>query len=196
MYLPSRPTLLIYHVMGQHVNYADRYPAEAAYFTADDIKPGYGGAHGQKITAEYSNATRYNDSLINVLWERVKHRDVIAIYLSDHGEECYDYRSFYERSDQNHLTPEIAHYQFEIPFFIMVSDSFRINHPDIVEQVAASVDKPFVNSDICHMLFSLAGIQTADYRADRDLLSPEYISTRPRYIGDHVDYNELIRQLK
>ena len=196
MYLPSRPTLLIYHVMGQHVNYADRYPAEAAYFTADDIKPGYGGAHGQKITAEYSNATRYNDSLINVLWERVKHRDVIAIYLSDHGEECYDYRSFYERSDQNHLTPEIAHYQFEIPFFIMVSDSFRINHPDIVEQVAASVDKPFVNSDICHMLFSLAGIRTADYRADRDLLSPEYITNRPRYIGDHVDYNELIRQLK
>lgn len=196
MYSFTRPTLLIYHPMAQHVNYSDRYPAEAAYFTASDANAKYGGARGQKITAEYANATRYNDSLINVLWERVKHRDVIAIYLSDHGEECYDYRSFYERSDQNHLTPEIAHYQFEIPFFIMVSDSFRINHPDIVEQVAASVEKPFISSDICHMLFSLAGIQTADYRADRDLLSPEYITNRPRYIGDHVDYNELIRQLK
>ena len=65
-----------------------------------------------------------------------------------------------------------------------------------MEQIRAAQNKPFVNSDICHMLFSLAGIETPDYRPDRDLLSPQYNTTRPRYIGDHVDYNTLIRQIQ
>ena len=63
-----------------------------------------------------------------------------------------------------------------------------------MEQIQSAQNKPFINSDICHMLFSLAGIAMPDYRADRDLLSPQYNTTRPRFIGDHVDYNTLICQ--
>ena len=138
----------------------------------------------------------YHDHCLNELWSLFADRDAVVIYLSDHGEECYDYRNFYERSDQNNLTPQMARYQFEIPFFMLVSDAFRTNHPELVELIRAAQDKPFVNSDMCHMLFSLAGIAMSDYRADRDVLSPFYNTTRPRYIGDRVDYNTLIRQLK
>lgn len=191
-----RPCLFIVHYMGQHVRYADRYPSDFDHFQADSLAPGYGGAYGCEIRAQYANATLYHDHCLNELWSLFADRDAVVIYLSDHGEECYDYRNFYERSDQNNLTPQMAHYQFEIPFFMLVSDAFRTNHPDLVEHILAAQDKPFVNSDICHMLFSLAGIATPDYRADRDLLSPSYNTTRPRYIGDRVDYNTLIRQLK
>ena len=192
----SRPSLFIVHYIGQHVSYADRFPSDYNRFTADSLSPTYGGAHGCEIRAQYANATLFHDHCVNELWQLFADHDAVAVYLSDHGEECYDYRNFYERSDQNHLTPQVARYQFEIPFFVLTSDAFRTNHPDLMEQIRAAQNKPFVNSDICHMLFSLAGIETPDYRTDRDLLSPQYNTTRPRYIGDHVDYNTLIRQIQ
>ena len=192
----SRPSLFIVHYIGQHVSYADRFPSDYNHFTADSLSPTYGGAHGCEIRAQYANATLFHDYCVNELWQLFADHDAVAVYLSDHGEECYDYRSFYERSDQNHLTPLMAKYQFETPFFVLTSDAFRTNHPDLMEQIRAAQNKPFVNSDICHMLFSLAGIETPDYRTDRDLLSPQYNTTRPRYIGDHVDYNTLIRQIQ
>lgn len=192
----SRPSLFIVHYIGQHVSYADRFPPDYNRFTADSLTPTYGGSHGCEIRAQYANATLFHDHCVNELWQLFADHDAVAVYLSDHGEECYDYRNFYERSDQNHLTPQIARYQFEIPFFVLTSDAFRTNHPDLMEQIRAAQNKPFVNSDICHMLFSLAGIETPDYRTDRDLLSPQYNTTRPRYIGDHVDYNTLIRQIQ
>ena len=192
----SRPSLFIVHYIGQHVSYADRFPSDYNHFTADSLTPTYGGSHGCEIRAQYANATLFHDHCVNELWQLFVDHDAVAVYLSDHGEECYDYRNFYERSDQNHLTPQVARYQFEIPFFVLTSDAFRTNHPDLMEQIRAAQNKPFVNSDICHMLFSLAGIETPDYRADRDLLSPQYNTTRPRYIGDHVDYNTLIRQIQ
>lgn len=190
------PSLFIVHYIGQHVSYADRFPPDFNYFQADSLTPTYGGSHGCAIRAQYANATLFHDHCLNELWSLFANRDAVAIYLSDHGEECYDYRNFYERSDQNSLTPQMAHYQFEIPFFMLVSDSFRTNHPEMVESIRAAQDKPFMNSDVCHILFSLAGITTPEYDADRDLLSPQYDTTRPRYIGDRVDYNTLIRQLK
>lgn len=192
----SRPSLFIVHYIGQHVSYADRFPTDYNHFTVDSLSPTYGGVHGCEIRAQYANATLFHDHCVNELWQLFADHDAVAVYLSDHGEECYDYRNFYERSDQNHLTPQVARYQFEIPFFVLTSDAFRTNHPDLMEQIRAAQNKPFVNSDICHMLFSLAGIETPDYRTDRDLLSPQYNTTRPRYIGDHVDYNTLIRQIQ
>lgn len=189
------PSLFIVHYIGQHVSYADRFPADYNRFKADSLTPTYGGARGCEIRAQYANATLFHDHCLNELWQLFADRDAVLVYLSDHGEECYDYRNFYERSDQNDLTPQVARYQFEIPFFIIVSDSFRTAHPEVMEQIQAAQHRPYVNSDICHMLFSLAGIETPDYRADRDLLSPLFNAARPRYIGDRVDYDILIRQL-
>lgn len=191
----TRPSLFIVHYIGQHVRYADRFPPEYNRFQADSLTPTYGGSHGCEIRAQYANATLFHDHCLNELWQFFADRDAVLVYSSDHGEECYDYRNFYERSDQNNLTPQMAHYQFEIPFFMIVSDSFRTTRPELVERIQAAQDKPFVNSDICHMLFSLAGIQTADYRADRDLLSPEYDTARRRIIADGKDYDLLISEL-
>jgi heptose-I-phosphate ethanolaminephosphotransferase len=190
-----RPSLFIVHYIGQHVSYADRYPEDFNRFQADSLSRSFGGAHGCTMRAQYDNATLFHDYCLNELWSLFADRDVVAVYMSDHGEECYEYRNYYGRSDVNSLTPQGVYHQLEIPFFIMLSDSFRTNHPELVAPIQAAQDKPFVNSDICHMLFSLAGIKTADYRADRDLLSPDYDTTRRRIIGDDNDYDTLISKL-
>ena len=191
--LTGRPALTIVHLRGQHVQYEYRYPEQYERFTEDDVNTPYGGKRGKKVTAQYANATLYNDTIVARIWNRFKDEDAIAIYLSDHGEEVYDWRNFFERSDVDEMNPNIARYQFEIPMMFILSDSCMAKHPDVVQQVQGCLNKPFINSDICHLLFGLAGIQSKEYKPSFDLLSEQYDVHRPRLIGTGVDYDELMK---
>ena len=185
------PTLLIVHLMGQHVNYKSRYPKEFDRFKADDVHNEFGGAKGKQIIAEYANATLYNDFVVNNIWNIVKEHDAIGIYLSDHGEEVYDWRDFHERTDEKQMSPDVAKYQFETPFMFLISDVFIRNHGDLAGRIRDSRDKPLINSKLKHTLLRLADINTPEYKPSDDILSDEFNIYAPRYIGNHVSYDSL-----
>ena len=194
--LTAHPTLLIVHLRGQHVKYDNRYPQAYAKFTPNDEKTPFGGQTGREIAAHYDNATLYNDAVVNTVFEMLKNTDGIGIYLSDHGEEVYDWRDKYERTNERTITPEIARYQYEIPLMFYMSDSFKEHHPDVAEAVKTSADRPFISSDLCHLLFYLGGISIPDYQEKRNILSPQYDKTRKRMIGSNTDYDELMRNFR
>ncbi len=194
--LTAHPTLLIVHLRGQHVKYENRYPQAYAKFTPNDEKTPFGGQMGREIAAHYDNATLYNDAVVNTVFEMLKNTDGIGIYLSDHGEEVYDWRDKYERTNERTITPEIARYQYEIPLMFYMSDSFKEHHPDVAEAVKTSADRPFISSDLCHLLFYLGGISIPDYQEKRNILSPQYDKTRKRIIGSSTDYDELMRDFR
>ena len=194
--LTAQPTLLIVHLRGQHVKYDNRYPQTYAKFTPNDEKTPFGGETGREIAAHYDNATLYNDAVVNTVFEMLKNTDGIGIFLSDHGEEVYDWRDKYERTNERTITPEIAHYQYEIPLMFYMTDTFKVRHPDVAEAVTTSADRPFISSDLCHLLFYLGGISIPDYQEKRNILSPQYDKTRKRIIGSNTDYDELMRDFR
>ena len=194
--LTAQPTLLIVHLRGQHVKYDNRYPQAYAKFTPNDEKTPFGGETGREIAAHYDNATLYNDAVVNTVFEMLKNTDGIGIFLSDHGEEVYDWRDKYERTNERTITPEIARYQYEIPLMFYMTDTFKVRHPDVAEAVTTSADRPFISSDLCHLLFYLGGISIADYQEKRNILSPQYDKTRKRIIGSNTDYDELMRDFR
>lgn len=194
--LTAHPTLLIVHLRGQHVKYDNRYPQAYAKFPPNDEKTPFGGQTGREIAAHYDNATLYNDAVVNTVFEMLKNTDGIGIYLSDHGEEVYDWRDKYERTNERTITPEIARYQYEIPLMFYMSDSFKEHHPDVAEAVKTSADRPFISSDLCHLLFYLGGISIPDYQEKRNILSPQYDKARKRIIGSSTDYDELMRDFR
>ena len=194
--LTAHPTLLIVHLRGQHVKYDNRYPQAYAKFTPNDEKTPFGGQTGREIAAHYDNATLYNDAVVTTVFEMLKNTDGIGIYLSDHGEEVYDWRDKYERTNERTITPEIARYQYEIPLMFYMSDSFKEHHPDVAEAVKTSADRPFISSDLCHLLFYLGGISIPDYQEKRNILSPQYDKTRKRIIGSSTDYDKLMRNFR
>ena len=100
--------------------------------------------------------------------------------LNDHGEEVYDYRDFFCRSHDLPLTPEVCKYQFEIPFMIWMSDTYRRNRPDVAAQVAGALDRPFSADDLSHLLLDLAGIRCRWYDPARSLIGERFAPTRPR----------------
>ena len=177
--------------MGQHVKYKSRYPEEFDRFKSDNIRNEYGGTKGKQIIAEYANATLYNDFVVDSIWSIVKGHDAVGIYLSDHGEEVYDWRDFHERTDEKQMSLNVAKYQFEIPFMFFMSDDFIKNHGDLAERIRISHDSPLINSKLKHTLLRLAGISTPEYKPTDDILSDEFDINAPRYIGNHINYDSL-----
>lgn len=192
--LAAQPSLLIFHMIGQHEDYRERYPEAFSHFTADSIDNRFTDRDGRQIVAEYDNATLYNDAVVGKLLEMYASEDVVGIYLSDHGEEIYDWRNSCYRTNSDQMTREIARYQYEIPLLFYVSDTFKANHPALARQIETARHKPFISSLLPFVLFHLAGISHADYEASRDFLSPEYDETYPRIIREDVDYDELMKE--
>ena len=192
--LAGQPSLLIFHMIGQHEDYRERYPEAYNHFTADSILNPYTDADGRQIVAEYDNATLYNDAVVAGLLDKYSGKDVVAVYLSDHGEEVYDWRNSCYRTNSDQMTPEIARYQYEIPLLFYVSDTFKAEHPDLLHEIQASQHKPFIATMLPFALFHLAGISHSDYKPTLDILSPDFDISYPRIIREDVYYDELMKQ--
>ena len=74
----------------------------------------------------------------------------VLVYLSDHGENVYDIGDCVGRLYD-------VPYFYEIPFMIWCSDKYVKQHPDIVESIRKSVDKPLMSDNLCHLLMRLGG---------------------------------------
>lgn len=188
------PQFWLYHLMGQHTAYSDRYPAEEKVFAQSDYAYRSDLTDAQKeIVAHYDNATRYNDKVVAAILDQFRDKDAIVIYLSDHGEEVYDYRDHMGRSHEPIVTPERAKYQFEVPFMIWMSDKYKENHPDVVAQVERSVDRPFMIDDLPHLMLDLAGIECEWFDPTRSVINDQFNEKRKRLLLDSKqDYDVIM----
>ena len=191
--LAAQPSMLIFHMIGQHEDYRERYPEAYNHFTADSVQNDFTNERGRQIVAEYDNATLYNDAVVSGLLEKYAEQDVVGIYLADHGEEIYDWRNSCYRTNSDQMTPEIARYQYGIPLLFYVSDAFKANHPELVAEIQAAQHKPFIATLLPFALFHLAGISHADYKPQLDILSPEFDEHYPRIIREDVNYDDLLK---
>lgn len=192
----SAHNLIIFHLIGQHVNYRTRCPNNRRVFGPEAYKERRPDLNERqrRIMADYDNAVIYNDSVVDAIVRKFENQDAIVIYMPDHGEECYEPgRGFICRNHSAQVDWPLAHYEFEIPFWIYCSRRYARRHPDVVRAVKAAKDKPFMTDALPHMLVWLAGIGSKDYRDTYNLLSPDYDARRPRILKNSADYDELRR---
>jgi heptose-I-phosphate ethanolaminephosphotransferase len=53
--------------------------------------------------------------------------------------------------------------QYEIPFMIWCSNSFKNNNEVIVNNIKAALKKTFMNDNVCQILMGLVGMKTIYY---------------------------------
>ncbi len=193
---PKGSELCLFHLRGQHVIYKERYPKEFEYFTADSIARPDLNRSQRQIVAEYANATRYNDAVVDAILKLYEDKEAIVIYLSDHGEEIYDYRNFFLRSHQPQITPQIARYQFQVPFMIWMSESYRERHRDIVFRIRKATDRPYISDDLPHLLLDLAGIRVPWYDPSRSVINDRFTPRRRILRTGPYDYDRLMEELR
>ena len=189
--------LIIFHLLGQHVPYKDRYPPEFSLFSEKDYNERKELSTSQKReVAEYDNATSYNDFVVWQIMKMYQNKDAIVIYFSDHGDECNDFRPHIGRAgDYVEAGRDVARCQFDIPFLIYTPHLFRQNHPYLTKQIQESTNKPFNSDDLPHLLLYLAGIGVSDYLPTRNLIDPSYNTKKKRYIGHehNAEYNHFVK---
>ena len=188
--------LIIFHLIGQHVSYKTRYPKDRAKWHADDYKdlrPDLAGDHyRRRMIASYDNACLYNDSIVTQIVKRFEDKDAIVVYMPDHGEEIFEPgRNIVCRNHSASVDWPLAHYEFEVPFWIWCSRKYAHREPSVFKAIKDAKNRRFMTDALPHLMVWLAGISSKDYHDQYNLLSPDYDESRPRILKNSVDYDKL-----
>ena len=191
----SVPSLTIFHLMGQHVNYRIRCPKQKMKFFASGYDRPQNTLKEKKNIAYYDCAVWYNDSVVGAIVDRFKNDDAVIIYFPDHGDEVYGPGSLHHcgRNHTTNITKDIAQQEYEIPMWFYCTAKYSKRHPDVVAAIRKAKNKPFMTDAMSHLLLGLAGIKCKAYRPELDLLSPQYNEKRQRLMQHLVDYDEVVK---
>ena len=185
----SKYNLVIFHLLGQHVFYSERYPQQWAKFTLKDYEDLNFDAKAKQIIADYDNAMLYNDHVVNQIVSRFVDKESVIIYLPDHGETVFDGTNTFGRTHNVANNRLIWDNEFHISFWIWASDKYIDKHPDIIERIKASKDRPYMSDDISQTLLDLAGINCTGFDSTRSIISADDRKPRRRLIQGKYDYD-------
>ena len=192
----SVPSLTIFHLMGQHVNYRIRCPKQKMKFFASEYDCPQNTQKEKRNIAYYDCAVWYNDSVVGAIVDRFRKDDAIIIYFPDHGDEVYGPGSLHHcgRNHTTNITKNIAQQEYEIPMWFYCTAKYAKRHPDVVTAIRKAKNKPFMTDAMSHLLLGLGGIKCKAYRPELDLLSPQYNEKRQRLMQHLVDYDEVVKK--
>lgn len=190
--------IAVFHINGQHIDYRDKYPESEKVFTAKDIRSDKPWLTAEKrgVVSDYDNAVRYNDMLLRRMTDLVAGTRAAVVFLSDHGDEVYDYRDRCGRPplDASHMA-EFAHSMHDVPLTVWLSPQYAEAYPEIAREVRAAAARPFMTDKLGYLLMRLAHIRSPYYRPDRDVSSPHYRpEPRPIHLrngGESWDYDSI-----
>lgn len=88
---PAQKKLIIVHLLGTHMDYRYRYPAQFEHFKDNVGAPAALSPDQVETYNFYDNAVRYNDFIVSDLIKRYSATtpNGFLLYLSDHGEDVY-----------------------------------------------------------------------------------------------------------
>ena len=147
------PTLIFYHMMGQHELFSDRYPDEYCLFGPKNRK-GLGSLKDEVI-ADYDNATLFNDYVVSSIIDLYNDKSAIVLYFPDHGLDIYDTDSDYFGHAM--ATPESQDHCKQIPFLIYVTNKFKDNYLTIVDKLRNRSKEGFCTDKLIYLLLEIAG---------------------------------------
>ena len=157
----SESQFVILHSLGSHFRYDLRYPIEDEFY-----KPAFSNSFGydqinednrQLLVNAYDNSIRYTDKVLYnlIFWADSLNREVVVMYLSDHGESFWDD----ERGLSLHGAYELSEAEYHIPLIIWYSDEYREKHNDKIENLRANKNKTQTTEVVFSTLLDMVGIE-------------------------------------
>lgn len=162
--------LFVIKLLGQHYDYADQFPESWARYEVKDYDRSDLPENKVQLIADYDNATIYNDYVVNSIIEHFKEDKAVVMYFSDHGEEVYDVRDYMGHGG----TTPYLNYQFDIPFVIWMSDSYKESNPTHVQTLMAHKDCSYTIDDVSHTILDMAGISCSQFVPKRSLANEAF----------------------
>lgn len=171
--------IVCFHLKGQHFPFEEKCPEDLKVFDGN-IVPSKGRSFlnekKKQQIAEYDNSILYSDSVLYHIVAEIADKNSIMIFLSDHGEEVYDYRNASSRPplDSKHVV-ECLHFQYDVPFLIWTSSTYQKLHPQLVEQIRDSKMLKGSVDNLGMTMLKLGSVHTTFYNPIRDIISTDYV---------------------
>ena len=160
----SDKMLIVFHLMGNHGSYRERYPREFKKFG------------GRKTLDEYDNSILYNDYVVKNLFDKVKTLPNFKgfIYFADHADAVLQGLAH----DASKFIPQMTH----IPMYMYFSDTYVDDFSDKVTNLNKAKYNTFTNDLIFNMVLSIMDVQVEKgYEANNDITSDKYDKTTSRF---------------
>jgi glucan phosphoethanolaminetransferase (alkaline phosphatase superfamily) len=101
----------------------------------------------------YDNSILYTDYVLSEIIARLKNKNAILFYTSDHGESLGENGAYGHGGDN---IPE----QMTVPFFIWTSDAFNKNNPQMWQKILANDKKEINYKYLFHSVLDCSGIKS------------------------------------
>jgi len=157
---PAKQAFFI-HLLGSHFSYVDRYPADKALLSGDDV------------VTHYDNSIYYTDTIISEIYKRFPNDHALYIYLSDHSEIV--------RKEGHGYSPSFKG-EYEIPLVLWSKEKERLSK--LFEDTKG---KTINTESLNHIIEYLTGIRdklNVSYSSKVLSVIPENVvdySTLPKY---------------
>lgn len=142
----------ILHLMGCHEDFKKRYPSSFNYFKESDYNSYPENQRTER--AAYDNSVRYNDYIVNSIFDLVCQHDAIVIYAPDHGIDIFESNPNVA-NHSNNMDPVSVKAALDIPFLIYMTPLFWERHVDFTQRALQSTNKPFNLEDIIYLMMDI-----------------------------------------
>ena len=157
---PAENNFIVFHLMGSHIYYNNRYPRSfKKWVTAD-------GTGMMTSAAAYSNTILYTDFVLSKFFDYAKENLNLQamFYFSDHGEDL-----------QISHNPDVFSYEMvRIPFFIYLSPDYEKIFPEQTKILRSRKKEFFTNDMMYDTLCGIINAKSENYDSAQDFSSTNY----------------------
>ena len=181
----DKKKLVILHLLGSHVSYVDRYPAEFSRF--EQTPSAYEKIGGfKKMHDQYDNSILYTDHILAQVIARIRATGKAAalIYASDHGQNLPDLQC--QRFGHGHPAED----SFRAAALAWISPQLEAGRPGTIERLRGRAAAPFHLSEVFSTLLDLGGIEYEKLDLQRSWSSESWQPGR-RLIGNFLNFDTV-----
>lgn len=160
----SKKKLILIHLMGTHLNYAERYPQNYAFFKDQIPKTKFKHTKAYQTINEYDNAIRYNDFIINSIINEVEKENTksYVLYFSDHGEDVYE-----TINEACHTETKGTDPMYQIPFILWLSPKYKLD----AHKYTWDTNRAYNNRDLFHTISDLSNINFKQFEPCKSIVN-------------------------
>ncbi len=171
---PKKNNFVVLHIMGSHIYYNNRYPAEFKKWQTAD------GTGMAEALPSYANSILYTDYFLEQVFNYSKaHLNLaVMLYFSDHGENLLISHN-----------PDVFRFDMvRVPMALYLSEDYRYTLPKTSDLLRSRQGRYFTNDMIYDTVAGIIRATSSRYDERQDFSSPNYGFTKDNLttmMGEH-----------
>ena len=168
---------IIIHLQGSHISYSHRYPDSFKIFDRryDDIPIDGLSKKMMDIYNTYDNSILYTDYVLSEIIRKLDNSTEqlsYMLYIGDHGEHIYEYRS--DILGRSNSGSSFYPYNYAVPMFLWVNANYAKANSETIAEIPVYTKRKYTSDDLIHSVMQLSGVNCDEYIPEKSIFSPDF----------------------